>query len=54
MMHGMGQDAETWLEGYFVGTPLPFKLVDLGYTVYMGNNRGTKFSHNVQVEDQAS
>lgn len=54
LMHGMGQDAETWLKGYFVGLPLPLKLADLGYTVYMGNNRGTKFSKNMQVADESS
>ena len=53
-MHGMGQDAETWIQGYFVGTPLPLKLVDEGYQVYMGNNRGTKFSKNVQLTDSSS
>ena len=54
MMHGQGQDAETWLTGYFVGNPLPLMLVDDGYTVYMGNNRGTKFSKNLQREDTSS
>ena len=54
MMHGQGQDAESWLTGYFVGTPLPLKLVEEGYTVYMANNRGTKFSKNLQHEDDAS
>ena len=54
MMHGQGQDAETWLTGYFVGTPLPLKLVDQGYIVYMGNNRGTKFSDNTLVKSKAS
>ena len=54
MMHGMGQDAESWLTGYFVGKPLPLKLVDLGYRVVMGNNRGTKFSRNLQISDTAS
>ena len=54
MMHGMGQDAQTWLTGYFVGKPLPLKLADSGYTVLMGNNRGTKFSRNLQVSDAAS
>ena len=29
-------------------------LVDDGYTVYMGNNRGTKFSKNLQREDTSS
>ena len=53
-MHGMGQDAESWVRGYFVGTPMPLKLVDLGYSVFMGNNRGTKFSKNLKVEDQGS
>jgi pimeloyl-ACP methyl ester carboxylesterase len=51
MVHGQGQDAETWLTGYFVGQPLPLKLVDLGYTVWMANNRGTKFSKNMNVSD---
>lgn len=54
MMHGQGQDAETWLTGYFVGTPLPLKLVDEGYIVWMGNNRGTKFSANTKVQSKAS
>ena len=54
-MPGMGQDAETWMNGYFVGHPLPLDLVDDGYTVYMCNNRGTKFSsENTNVADQTS
>lgn len=55
LMHGMGQDAETWLTGYFVGKPLPLKLADKGYRVFMGNNRGTKFSaKNFQESDRTS
>jgi len=55
LMHGMGQDAETWLTGYFVGKPLPLKLADQGYRVFMGNNRGTKFSSkNLQESDTTS
>ena len=29
-------------------------LADQGYTVYMANNRGTKFSKNLQHDDDAS
>ena len=44
MLHGMQQDAQSWLTGYFVGTPLPLKLADDGFTVFMANSRGTKYS----------
>lgn len=53
-MHGQGQDAETWLKDYFVGEPLPLKLIDQGYWVWMGNNRGTKYSKNLNVADPTS
>ena len=42
------------MSGYFGGLPLPLKLVDLGYVVYMANNRGTKYSVNTRVADNAS
>ena len=42
------------MNGYFVGQPLPLNLVDDGNTVYMLNNRGTKFSQNTNVADQTS
>ena len=54
-MHGMKQDAESWLTGYFVGTPLPLKLADQGYVVFMANSRGTKYSQtNLNISDQTS
>lgn len=55
MMHGQNQDAQTWLLDYFVGLPLPLQLANNGYTVYMGNSRGTKYSSvNTNVADQTS
>ena len=45
MMHGQGQDCEAWFSSYFVGKPLPLQLVDKGYTVYLGNNRGSKYGN---------
>lgn len=55
MMHGMQQDAESWLTGYFVGNPMPLQLVDAGYTVYMANARATKYSSkNANIADRAS
>ena len=55
MVPDSGMDAETMLQGYFVGSPLPLKLAATGYTVYMANNRGTKYSSvNLDVADMAS
>ena len=54
-MHGQGRDAEAWFTSYFVGKPLPLQLVDEGYTVYLGNNRGSKYgSVNDDISDQTS
>ena len=49
MQHGYGQDAKGWAEGGTWNQALPLRLVDQGYDVWMGNNRGV---HHSNVNDR--
>ena len=44
LMHGQACDATAWVgEGDRTVTPLPFRLFDRGFDIYLASNRGTKY-----------
>ena len=44
-INGTGGDAVTWFKYKQGGKPLHLQLYDNGYDIWLGNNRGTRYSN---------
>ena len=53
IQHGNLQDATSWLTAFGNNKPFHLQLVDEGYDIWLGNNRGTEYSqgHNTLTAD---
>jgi|LakMenE01Jun11ns_1017448.scaffolds.fasta_scaffold9581054_1 pimeloyl-ACP methyl ester carboxylesterase len=55
LMHSSGLNAENWVTNRAASDTLPFLIADLGYDVWLGNNRGVNdySKHETLTEDDA-